>query len=585
MTGWLVKIGLAGVQEQIADARMLRDLGAGSRLVSRCAMTAADTLAAAGATILLPAGTGPSHPHQTVARVEGDEAIVRGLLDTAVATASAWWAKALQPCGAPGALENAWSADPDAVSSQLASALEQYWVAIPETGDYRADYARLQRLYDDRRRSRTFDQPQFTAEATRRRYHACAQCGRRDGIVAETILYGKVPGRRSLCAVCAGKRVWSFSELPSFPSTHALARARYATDHAFDAMRSRLEAAGVGVAKQRSAVEQLTSPESASEGSPTADDPGDGARGAALFTPDERRMLDLELGRYYALLLVDGDRMGRWLAGEWSAGADLEASQSTLSASLAAFAGAIARLAKSVDATVVYAGGDDAMLLTPLDGLFPLLTGVHDLWHTHVATGSSGVGGRLPTVTAHAMVLHEKQPLQPALREARSALERAKEIMDRDAFSILVQPHAGGSAELLAEWDELENLIQAVEAVSTWRGADGTAPPQVADLEIRLGTRCPARLYYTIEREAAGFFDSDGKLGLRDAFARELDRLVGRSEASRSLFTPTRDWLVERAGYGVVGGRRPGSQRGRDALLHALRVASFLARQLEWGRP
>ena len=237
-----------------------------------------------------------------------------------------------------------------------------------------------------------------------------------------------------------------------------------------------------------------------------------------------KRMLKVDrLETYYALLLMDGDHMGRILSGEDSkcvisykdsfhhqvrAGFESRARDNpaldeygrqtravspgrhlAISAALNDFALHIVPeiVERECLGRVMYAGGDDVMAMLPVADLLPAMrrlreaysgqeTGSESLdWKTvrgnHKLVCKDGFAylrGRLmrmmgerATASCGAVIAHHQTPLVAVMRELRAAERRAKNDGGRDAFSITLIKRSGGALQLTAKWGEpLEVLLK-----------------------------------------------------------------------------------------------------------------------------
>ena len=218
---------------------------------------------------------------------------------------------------------------------------------------------------------------------------------------------------------------------------------------------------------------------------------------------------------YYALIMLDGDRMGAWLssaedyasdyqdtwhpqiratlAGKFQQ-ADLQryararrsvspARHIAISSALNSFA---LHLAPYIVETVckgklIYAGGDDVLAMVSVDDLLPALAllrlvysgvlptqgaiphnwrllGVDKGWldvgrgHVLFRDRLYRVMGSKATVSAGAIVAHHSAPLGAVLRQLREAEKQAKNRGGRDAFAIRVLKRAGGMVEVISRW-------------------------------------------------------------------------------------------------------------------------------------
>lgn len=218
---------------------------------------------------------------------------------------------------------------------------------------------------------------------------------------------------------------------------------------------------------------------------------------------------------YYALIMLDGDKMGAWLSGDESyslayqdtwhpqireaiAGkfqqGDLKryadakrpvspARHIAISSALNSFA---LHLAPYIVETVckgklIYAGGDDVLAMVSVDDLLPALAllrlAYSGVFPTDVATDHAWrllgvddsrldirkghvrlrdrlyrVMGREATASAGAVIAHHSAPLGAVLRQLRDAEKQAKNRGGRDAFAIRVLKRSGGMVELVSRW-------------------------------------------------------------------------------------------------------------------------------------
>ncbi|MEJ5376846.1 MAG: type III-B CRISPR-associated protein Cas10/Cmr2 [bacterium] len=242
-------------------------------------------------------------------------------------------------------------------------------------------------------------------------------------------------------------------------------------------------------------------------------------RDTALRVQETSRALRREVGMnpsaYYAVLIIDGDDMGRWLSGkhgkmpslrevmhpnvlpkfsslpnasDWNRilaaprtlAANLHAS---LSAALSTFAWRCVRwvVEQRHYGRVVYAGGDDVLALLPLaDGvsaayeLYALFTGYAEVQNgdLRIKTESNGflkwedefllVPGPHITPSAGLAVVHHLYPLDAALAVARAAERTAKQVADKAAVAVQVMKRSGETVTLRSKWDSLSGRFDAL---------------------------------------------------------------------------------------------------------------------------
>ena len=224
---------------------------------------------------------------------------------------------------------------------------------------------------------------------------------------------------------------------------------------------------------------------------------------------------------YYSLVLMDGDRMGAWLAGgdeyaitygesfhpqvrkvvEQQASrqgqkllkAYVEQKRAVSPNRHLAISGALNDFSLHVVPHVVetefpgrliYAGGDDVLAMLPVADLLPAMQRLrvayagHDPQHekgnrSQALTLHEGFAllqtrqgprllrmmGHKATASCGAVVAHHQAPLGAVLRELRAAEQRAKNAGERDAFSLTLVKRSGGTLSVTAKWGEPANLL------------------------------------------------------------------------------------------------------------------------------
>jgi CRISPR-associated protein Cmr2 len=215
---------------------------------------------------------------------------------------------------------------------------------------------------------------------------------------------------------------------------------------------------------------------------------------------------------YYALLLMDGDNMGKWLAGKavslkmrsrfhertlealsgerafaeyLEAGRPMSPSwHQAISAGLNAFALHLARVVVEdlFMGKLIYAGGDDVLAMVAVHDLPGLMLALrcaysgsvpaaeqHDVYwerltgqrqhRLRIKNGFALLDGRMfrlmgdnATASMGAIVAHHQAPLSRVLADLRAAEKRAKSVNGKDAFSITLDKRAGGTLHFTGQW-------------------------------------------------------------------------------------------------------------------------------------
>ncbi len=198
---------------------------------------------------------------------------------------------------------------------------------------------------------------------------------------------------------------------------------------------------------------------------------------------------------YYAVISMDGDQMGRWLAGEKTpalrrllhpklrayfegiGGAEeaLDARRPVGPALHAAISAALSTFATEVAPTVVaddhhgaliYSGGDDVLALCPVSTVFACVRSLRDAFSGRDDPGEDGwrdCGGRRritrrritmgadASMSAGVALVHYREDLRDALAMARDAERRAK-AAGRDRLALVTARRSGEVARAMCPW-------------------------------------------------------------------------------------------------------------------------------------
>lgn len=327
------------------------------------------------------------------------------------------------------------------------------------------------------------------------------------------------------------------------------------------------------------------------------------------------------LETYYALLLMDGDRMGAILSGEDEAGTaipfresfhpqvrqafDARASQHptlerygkqrrpvspgrhlAISAALGDFAQTVARHVVEEEhlGRILYAGGDDVLAMLPVADVLSCAQRLRHAYSgtlpedadmdwgelakdpagLHCKNGFAWLRGRLmrmmgerATASCGVVIAHHQAPLSAVLRELRSAERRAKSEGGRNAFSLSILKRSGGALRFTAPWGEPLALLVALR--------DFLAHEDVSRRAV----------YHTLTWLADLPDPRAEKEMFRALLAYQFVRQSGPAWRARA------DKLAE--GITHLATTCPGE--ARDWLANYLAVAEFLARQVRARTP
>lgn len=232
---------------------------------------------------------------------------------------------------------------------------------------------------------------------------------------------------------------------------------------------------------------------------------------------------ETRLETYYALLMMDGDRMGAILCGEEKTGTAIPYRDSfhpqvregfeehaarqaaiehygnqprpvspgrhlAISGALNDFSQTVVRHVVEEEhlGRVIYAGGDDVLAMLPVADLLSCMQRLRHAYSgtlpedetkdwgdlrrepdkLHCRAGFAWLNrhlmrmmGRNATASTGTVIAHHQAPLAAVLRELRAAEKRAKSEGGRDAFSITVIKRSGGALRLTEKWGEPVALL------------------------------------------------------------------------------------------------------------------------------
>ena len=205
----------------------------------------------------------------------------------------------------------------------------------------------------------------------------------------------------------------------------------------------------------------------------------DGDAGRATLQKSLERLYGacgLRPSKFYALLVMDGDRIGSLLRDDPDA----------VKAGLAAFAEKVKGHfdpPNPDNGVLIYAGGDDVLAMLPVDGAIAAahtLRGLYD--EAFAGAGIAGSGADF-TMSAAIVFAHYKVPLRHVIRKGHEYLEDvAKDRNGRDSLALAAMKPGG----IVCDW------------VSCWQDAERTKPARVLE-ELAMGMRSDPEF-------AGGFF-------------------------------------------------------------------------------
>lgn len=469
------------VQSFIAEARRAADLYVGSRILSELAKAAAQVIGINN--LVYPSSLNGNVPNVIVARVPAAQA--QQIAERAEQELRDEWL-----CISRTAYQ--WFADQRLTDAtfhaiwkrQINHVWEVFWVAAEETAGYREAYERARAALDAVKRSRRFaacDEPGIKdtlsgqREALHRAGQTCfsqvkefwAQVGKKT-----TAAKLRPEGRERLDAIGATKRFCDLAN-QSFPSTSTIA--------ALDFIERAKQTAAAELRAYCNVVEALRVYEDIGDEDKDSDWPFDGdLLFAETLTANRLRdsygldQIDLQTladarkalevlhdaaggppSPYYALLVLDGDSMGKRI-NDCLHKANPLAAHRQLSQSLDTFAQQVSKIIPSN--CLIYNGGDDVLAFLPLSWT---LAKAQELAKAFESTAQSApVPG---TASAGIALVHHLHPLDAALRAARDAERAAKQADGKAALCVTVVKRSGAPETAVVKWDGVDIVRELID--------------------------------------------------------------------------------------------------------------------------
>jgi len=219
---------------------------------------------------------------------------------------------------------------------------------------------------------------------------------------------------------------------------------------------------------------------------------------------------------YLAVLAFDGDDMGEWIADNYPGGADR----------LSVFAHEAAEMFRGQGAEIFYLAGDEGLVMLPVASALAAAAELRESFQRIVAEG-----GDKPSLSAGLAFFEHSRPMAGAIRAARSAIEAAKAMKEKNSLGAAVETASGSRWRFVEHWGPpWDRIRDTVAHVRDRKLAAGWA----YDVE-RLLNDLPLDSW---EKERWG----DDRL--RNAVLAEIERLfvrrcsseVGKTPAKRSLW-------------------------------------------------
>jgi len=484
MTQYLFLFTIGPVQSFIAQARKTQDLYAGSFLLSYLIDSAMEKLSAQlnSCEFIFPHKAIKSKPNRFIATIESDDIAEIGnelkeyvreefqLITTKV-------------------LSNIDLDAPDSLESQVKTHLQVNWVALPlDEDDYAGTYEKLERYLGAIKNVRKFQQLKETGRK-------CSLCGERNvlfyrgrkrayttdhaiSLDGQPLKY--MHDGEGICAVCFTKRFadkyFKNGYVRNYPSTAEVALMDSLNKLDSGLLDEYRRIFGKNFDTELYYEDNLTERYFEKYNYPV------GKREEAKAKLVEIHKIAKEKGlkfcKYYAILMLDGDSMGRWLSGEFlEKKTELKEFHKKLTEELGNYAECVDGeksedgIIKEPKGKLVYAGGDDVLAFVNLNHLLPVMKELRTRFPKFKDFGFEIKDNKKSSASAGIAIAHYKTPLSEVLKWARKMEKEAKSIDDdKDAFAIAALKRSGEIRKTVFKWqygtpsviEVLEHLIQSL---------------------------------------------------------------------------------------------------------------------------
>lgn len=172
---------------------------------------------------------------------------------------------------------------------------------------------------------------------------------------------------------------------------------------------------------------------------------------------------------YYALLLADGDRMGKVINEQENA-----EQHRKLSRCLSDFTREVGRIVSSHEGSLVYSGGDDVLAFVPLHTVLDCARDLAEKFCRQLVDFKVLEDGKptSPTLSVGIVIAHHLEPLSDVLELARAAEKVAKSVPGKNALAVTLSKRSGVERTVQGRWEELDQRLgwfiklHRIEAIS-----------------------------------------------------------------------------------------------------------------------
>jgi len=189
---------------------------------------------------------------------------------------------------------------------------------------------------------------------------------------------------------------------------------------------------------------------------------------------------------YYALLIADGDHMGKVIDAQRTPEKHRELSRKQSSFALEA-----RRIVTENKGSLVYSGGDDVLALIPLHKVLDCACELSKIFRERLAGFKGEDGGKeiSPTLSIGIAVAHHLEPLSDVLELARRAEKAAKSVTGKNALAVTLSKRSSSERTVKGTWGDLDRQLKWLVNLHRNEDVPDGAAYELQDLARRLETR------------------------------------------------------------------------------------------------
>ncbi len=591
---YLISIGIGPVQDFIVSARRSRDLWFGSWLLSELSKAAANSIREQGGVLIFPRienseclkkNSEFNVVNKILAEIEANPKDVGDKVETAIhLRLDEIRDKAFRN------LPNQFF-EVKKANLQVSDLIEFFWAAVELNGDYKKSRDKVEKLFSARKSTRDFANVTWGAAIPK-----SSLDGQRESCINENaygklskeklrVQFGVKEGER-LCGVGLLKRngnregddsFFSTSHVASLPLLERLKnqnQTKATEDYKKEISRLLKETGEIGDKDLHKIIGMV--PENLRH---EVFGEFDGhllfAERLSEFFSDEkklksakaklRKFLDHVIGKnkeplpYYALLLADGDFMGKAIEKQ-----ETKERLQDLSANLSEFASDVKRtIENEKQGSLIYAGGDDVLAFVGLHKALDYAGRLAKDFKDKL-TEFKYEAEKSPTLSVGIAVVHHLEPLEDALELVRKAEKTAKNVTGKNALAVVVDKRSGTSRIAKGMWGTLDERLKTFIAWHRAGAIPSGAAYELRDLAYRL--EIPENAINTLKANLIGAKEKEAQRILK---RKRKDR--GENAIDEKTITKLNDYIKQ------IGETKEENEDGIAILADELIIAKIFA--------